>query len=514
MVRPLSGTYLHQGPSGLAGRKSQRNLPFSGVSSSKKRYWSEQVSRLSPEFQPIAKTFGELAMQDSGAIEFNPRYPNNVKQVPRFPLPSNPAQMKLSLDLKKRLNRLGLQVDIDAHYNVIGKLPTNLPKSFLGRERIPVLALKAHLDTTYEQPNQGVIPKIHYRYQGQPLEISSKNNKGEKVLLDPETSPALKRRVGEDVITASGNTLLGADAKAGVAEILEALSVLQDYNNQHPTKPLYHPDLRVVFTVDEETNLLGARTIDLKRLGADYAIDLDDTEPGQINVRSYFGQNINIKIRARMVHAAEAANIRLANPMMLAAQLVSSLPKKQLLENKTGQMQGYLFLDQMKTNLHEAEILILARDFNEAGVQRKVKQVIDAVEKLQQQIQGAPAEIQWRVESEYRNPKIDTRSVFTRHLVQSAKNAGIKPKITGFRGCSDAAIWSERGLPTINIGCGWQNAHQLTEWVSVQDLYRMSRYLLKIITDWPTNGPKITLQQKRQQLFQPLAWPKVSQSPN
>jgi tripeptide aminopeptidase len=477
--------------------------------------WKRQVLDLPRDLQPVVKTFGELVMQNSGAIEFKPRYPQDIRQVPNYPLPSNPEQMALATDLKKRLEKLGLQATLDEHYNVIGRLPSNLPMDFPGRKTVPVLAFTSHLDTTYEQPNQGVVPKLHRNYKGDALLIAAQNHSGKRIVLDPQENPALKSRVGHDIITASGDTLLGADAKAGVTEILESLRLIQAYNRMNPTKPLYYPEIRVAFVVDEESNLMGARTVDLKKLGADFAIDLDDTDPGRINVRSYFGHNVSVKIQARTVHTAELANMRMASPMMLAAQIATDLPKNQLLENKKGDIRGYLYLDQLKANWHEAEMLFLVRDMDEAAVKARVNRVLQSIHKVQLQAQGTPANIQWRVEEEYRNPRVDSRSPFVTHLVRSAKAAGIKPQITDFKGCTDAAVWSERGLPTVNLGSGWQNAHQLTEWVSAQELQRMSHYLLKVITDWPTQGPKISARlQGGNKPFMPVSWPQGKQSKN
>lgn len=482
-------------------------------------HWESQLNQLSPELRPVVKTFGELVRQNSGAIEFTPRYPQTVQEVPRYPLPSNPEQMLLAQDLVKRLQALGLETTLDAHYNVIGKLDSNLPENFPNRESLSTLALTAHLDTTYEQPNQGVMPRLHRHYNGQPLTLSPKNNKGEAVVLDPGQSPALAWRLGYDIITASGDTLLGADAKAGIAEILEALRLLQEHNRINPQKPLYHPNIRVVFAVDEETNLMGARTVDLNALGADFAIDLDDTEPGNINVRSYTGHNINVTLKGKLVHPSEAAQMKMANPMMLASSLAASLPKNQLLENKQGRMQGYISLDQLRGDLIQAQLLFLARDLKDEAVKKRVATVLSAIEKLKGQLQGkgkspfrnTPATVTWRVEEEYKNPNIASNTPFVRLLKKSAWTAQLNPKITEFRGCTDAAIWTERGLPTVNLGCGWQNAHQLTEWTSAQDLYKMSRYLLQIITDWPQHGPKKPTVLPSTLRFQPIAWPKITQ---
>lgn len=469
--------------------------------------WEQALAQLSPELRPVVKTFGEIARQNSGAIDFKPRYPQNIQDVPRYPLPSNPEQMALAKDLAGRLEKLGLEVSLDKHYNVIGKLKSNLTDNFPNKTAVPVLALTAHLDTTYEQPNQGVTPRLHRNYQGGKLVISERNAKGDAVVLDPAQTPALKKRIGEDIITASGDTLLGADAKAGVAEILEALRLLQAYNKARPQAPLLHPELRVVFAVDEETNLLGARTVDLNQLGADFAIDLDDNEPGNINVRSYHGHNVDVTIQGKIVHAAEAARMRMANPMMLASEVAAGLPRNQRLENKRGDMKGYISLDQISADLLQARILFLARDFSEAGVKKRVAAILKALEKVKQQSKDLPASFSWRVEEEYKNPAIPTDSPFVKLLQQSARSSGLTSKISDFRGCTDAAVWSERGLPTVNLGCGWQNAHQLTEWVSAQDLYRMSRYLLQIITDWPTQGPK----KQNTVVKSDLAWPKITQ---
>jgi tripeptide aminopeptidase len=479
--------------------------------------WENQLNQLSPELRPVVKTFGELVRQNSGAVEFKPRYPQTVPEIPRYPLPSTPEQMLLAQDLAKRLQTLGLEVTLDSHYNVIGKLKSNLPESFPRRDSLSTLALTAHLDTTYEQPNQGVIPQLHRHYNGQPITITKKNNKGEPVILDPGQTPALAWRLGYDIITASGDTLLGADAKAGVAEILEALRLLQEHNKAHPENPLYHPHLRILFAVDEETNLMGARTVDLNILGADFAIDLDDTEPGNINVRSYTGHNINVTIKGKIVHASEAAQMKMANPMMLASSLAASLPKNQLLENKQGQMQGYISLDQLNSDLVQAQLLFLARDLKDDAVKKRVATVLNAVEKLKKQLKGngqypaksTPATVTWQVEEEYKNPNIASNSPFVRLLRKSALKTQLDPKITAFRGCTDAAILTERGLPTVNLGCGWQNAHQLTEWTSAQDLYKMSRYLLQIITDWPQNGPQKPSQPAP--TVHPIAWPKITQ---
>jgi tripeptide aminopeptidase len=468
--------------------------------------WNESVNRLAPELRPVVKTFGELVRQNSGAFDYTPRYPDKIEDVKRYPLPSNPEQMKLAEDLKKRLQALGLEASLDKHYNVIGKLESNVPKGKPFYATMSTVVLTAHLDTTYEQPNEDVEPQLHPAFHGQTLVVSEHNQKGQKVVLDPAITPALQARKGHNIITASGDTLLGADAKAGVAEILEALRQLKTHNEQHPTQPLYHPNIRVVFAVDEESNLLGARGVDLNALGADFGIDLDDTDPGKINVRSFNGHNVNVDIQGKLVHSAEADQMKMANAMMLASQIAAGLPKNQLLENKTGSVKGYLCLDQMQGDFNQARLLFLARDLKDEQVRKRVAAVIRQVQNVKDSAKNTPAQIKWRVEEEYQNPSIDSQSPFVKLLQQSARAVGIQPKITEFRGCTDAAVWSERGLPTVNLGCGWQNAHQLNEWVSAQDLYQMSQYLLKILTQWPEHGPRKPAVKN----FANIAWPKIT----
>jgi tripeptide aminopeptidase len=483
----------------FAGRKTAPD-----PAAQKKAAWQQAVQALPADLQPVVKTFGELVMQDSGAVQFFPRYPEQIEAVPRFPRPSHPSQEALARDLARRLQALGLQVTLDRHFNVIGTLPSNVPPSHPRAKGLPTVAIKAHLDTTYEQPNQNVLPRLHRRFNGQPIRLT------DQAVLDPATSPTLKQYVGEDLITSDGTTLLGADAKAGVAAILEALRLIQASRQPHPT-------IKAVFTVDEESNLLGARTLDLNQLGADVALDLDDTQPGKINVRSYHGHNVEVTITARMVHTAEAASMGQANAMMLASRIAAALPKNQLMEHKRGQqMKGYLYLDQLEANWQKARMLFLVRDVDEAAVRRRVQTVLKAVENVQQSLGNAPAQIRWRVEEEYANPNLNSKSGFVQHLVRSARAEGLTPKISTFQGCTDAAVWSQRGLPTVILGCGWQNAHQLTEWVSAQDLQRTARHLVRLLTDWPERGPL------RSELgtpppppggYLPLGWPRVTTSP-
>ncbi|MBY0403478.1 MAG: isoaspartyl peptidase/L-asparaginase [Cyanobacteria bacterium] len=172
----------------------------SGSSTSKIQAWHQKIAQLPEGVRSVTQTFGELVMQDSESLLYSPRYPEPLTQIPRYPRPTDIGQEKMALNLAKRLKKLGLQVQLDEHFNVIGSLKSNLPPNFPHKAKLPVVALKAHLDTTYEQPGKNIIPQLHPQYGGGVLTVSNQNYLGNLVKLDPGDTPALRKRVGEDII--------------------------------------------------------------------------------------------------------------------------------------------------------------------------------------------------------------------------------------------------------------------------------------------------------------------------
>jgi tripeptide aminopeptidase len=316
-----------------------------------------------------------------------------------------------------------------------------------------------------------VTPIVH-RYEGGTLPLP-----GDPLqVLDPEELPELASRVGHDIVTSDGTTLLGADDKAGVAEIMAAVAYLA----QHPEPP--RAPVRVAFTVDEEVGA-GTRHFDLDRFGADLAYTLDGSGVGELEIETFSADQVAITIRGRGVHPGTAKG-KLVNAVKLAADLVAALPRDRLSPETTEDRQGYVHPSRIEGNAEETRLVFIVRDHDDALLAEHV----DVLRRLADDVVAREprARVTVAVSETYRNmrPAIEARPEVVEAAEEAIRRAGVEPVRSLIRGGTDGAMLTARGLPTPNIFTGGQEYHSVREWLSVQDMGAAAATVVELVRVW------------------------------
>lgn len=362
--------------------------------------------------------------------------------------PSTKKQCDLAELLVKELKELGLKdVEVDEHCYVTATLP--------GNRDAPTLGLIAHMDTSPESPGAGVKPIIHRNYQGERIVLPG----DETQVLDPEVDVELKKWIGTDIITSDGTTLLGADDKAGVAEIMTALSYLK----RHPEVP--HGTIRVAFTPDEEVGA-GTKYFDVKKFGAEVAYTVDGGEAGTLDVETFNAAVVHFTFRGVEVHPGYGKG-KLVNSIRMAAEAIKMLPAYEAPETTEGH-QGYLHPYVIEGGVDKTTVKVLLRDFTAEGLRRRKEIVKDIARKVEALYPGGKVEVE--IKDQYRNMKehLQKRWEVVEKAEEAIRLAGLKPERSIVRGGTDGAMLSEKGLPTPNIFTGGHNFHSRREWIPVE----------------------------------------------
>jgi tripeptide aminopeptidase len=295
-------------------------------------------------------------------------------------------------------------------------------------------------------------------------------------VLDPKQLPELAARVGHDIVTSDGTTLLGADDKAGIAEIMAAVSYLA----RHPERT--RAPLRVAFTVDEEVGR-GAEDFDLEVFGADVAYTLDGSSLGELETETFSATSIRVTIRGLSVHPGTAKG-KLVNAVKLAAELVASLPADRLSPETTEKREGYVHPHRISGGAEEAIVDFIARDHEDDLLEQHVQLLRDLAGRIAEREPRAHLEIERR--DSYRNmrPYIEKHPRVVEAALEAIRRAGVEPKLTITRGGTDGAVLSSRGLPTPNLFTGGQEYHSVREWASVQDMGAAASTIVELAGVW------------------------------
>ena len=383
--------------------------------------------------------------------------------------PSTEKQLDLCRVLRDELEEIGLDdVRLDEHGYVYGSLE--------GVGSAPAIGLIAHVDTSPDVTGTGVDPQVHRRYDGGRIELPGDPRGDSRVVLDPEELPLLKGKIGHDLVTTDGTTLLGADDKAGVAEIMAAVAYLK----RNPGEP--HAPIRVCFTVDEEV-AGGAEHLDIERFGAKYAYTLDGAAPGEIEAETFNAAKVVVTIRGRSTHPGTAKG-QLVNAIKLAADFVASLPRDSLSPETTEEREGFVHPTKIAGGAEEAMVELIVRDHDAAKMDEHVALLRRLAEEIKEREPRATVDV---VDQEqYRN----MGEVISRHpeVMEAAEEAvrrvGIEPVHTIIRGGTDGARLSQRGLPTPNLFTGGSEYHSRREWASVQDMAAAAAMIVELARVW------------------------------
>ena len=382
--------------------------------------------------------------------------------------PSTPGQRVLGELLAGELRAAGLEdVSIDDNGYVTAALDATVDRD----AQMPMVGLLAHLDTSPDAPGNGVEPIVHRSYDGAIIELPKGGTR-----LDPASMPELVGKSGHDLVTASGDTLLGADDKAGIAAIVTAVAHLA----AHPELP--RPPLRVAFTPDEEIGA-GARLLDLDRFGATCAYTVDGSEVGELQDETFSALEAIVTITGVDVHPGWAKG-RMVNALRLAARVVSALPVDNLAPEATDGRDGYIHPYVISGSPARAEIHLILRDFDDdlldshaALLERTAHQIVDAEPR---------AGLEIRLREQYRNMRrhIEPLPRLVEVAAEAMRMEGIEPIRTAIRGGTDGSQLSARGLPTPNIFDGGHEYHSVREWVSLQDMAAAAATLVHMAALW------------------------------
>lgn len=382
--------------------------------------------------------------------------------------PSTPGQLVLLRALAAELNALGLaDVVIDDYGYVMATVPATA-----GHEQAPVIGFVAHVDTSPEMPGHDVRPIVHERYDGRDLVLPD----DPAAVLRASENPALAAQTGHDIVTASGLTLLGADDKAGVAEIMAAV----EYLVTHPD--VAHGPVRVAFTPDEEIGR-GANHFDVARFGATCAYTLDGGGRGEMEFESFSADAITVTFRGFNTHPGYAKG-RMVNAIRVAADFIAALPRSEMSPETTEGYEGYLHPYQMHASVDRTSVKVLVRDFVTSTLKNKEALVERTARSVVARHPGASVEL--LIEESYRN----MREVLEGHpqVVELARKAirlaGLEPIERPIRGGTDGSRLSFMGLPTPNLFAGEHNFHSRLEWVSAQDMDKAVEVIVRLAGLW------------------------------
>jgi tripeptide aminopeptidase len=378
--------------------------------------------------------------------------------------PSTPGQLVLMNLLASELRGMGLQdVVLDEH----GYLMATVPATSV-RAGIPVIGFIAHVDTSPEMSGTEVRPIVHARYDGGDIVLPDDPS----AVLRAADDPALAARIGDDIVTASGSTLLGADDKAGVAEIMVAVEHLV----AHPEIP--HGPIRVAFTPDEEIGR-GANHFDVDRFGATCAYTLDGGGRGELEYESFSADLFTVTFKGFNTHPGYAKG-RMVNSIRAAADFIASLPRTEMTPETTDDYEGFVHPYHLDASVEETTVRVLIRDFmtGELGTKRAL------LEHLAREAAAAHAgcQAETSITEQYRN----MREVLERHPAiierarQAMRRAGIEPIERPIRGGTDGSRLSFMGLPTPNLFAGEHNFHSRLEWTSVQDMDKAVEVIIEL----------------------------------
>ena len=379
--------------------------------------------------------------------------------------PSTPGQLELGRLLVGELRDAGLR---HAALDENGYVTATLESTNGGA---PVVGLIAHLDTSPEAPGHNVEPLVHRAYDGGVIELPRGGTR-----LDPAAMPELHASHGHDIVTSSGDTLLGADDKAGVAEIMTAVSHLA----ANPELP--RPTLKVAFTPDEEIGE-GATLFDIERFGALCAYTLDGSSLGELQDETFSAYEAILTIHGVEVHPGQATG-KLVNALRLAARVVSALPSDTLTPETTAGREGFIHPYELTGTTGKAELRAIIRDFDEQLLERHVQLLERAAHEV---VDPEPrARLELEVRRQYRNMRSYLDRVPTAVAAAEAaiRAEGIEPVRAPIRGGTDGSRLSEMGLPTPNIFTGGHEYHSVREWASVQEMAAAVATIIRLAEVW------------------------------
>ena len=390
--------------------------------------------------------------------------------------PTTEKQKNLSTILVEELKAMGIE---DAHMDewgyVYATLPANTDKD------VPVICFCSHVDTAPDASGTGVKPILHKAYDGGDIVLPDDNTQ----IIAPSAHPYLKQLVGQDIITASGTTLLGADDKSGVAEIMDAVN----YLITHPE--VKHGTIKILFTPDEEVGK-GTAKLDMQKLGADFGYTLDGGERGSLEDETFSADGVTLVIHGVITHPGYAKD-KLVNALKIAAEVLATLPREALSPETTEGKQGFVHPVRVEGIAEKCTVEFIIRDFVTEGLKKKEELLLAIVEMVMERYPSARYE--FHVNEQYRNMKevLDAHPQVVQYAREAIERAGMTVKTESIRGGTDGSRLSFMGLPCPNLFTGMQGIHSMQEFISVQDMNKAVETIVHLAAIWEERSTASTL---------------------
>ena len=383
-------------------------------------------------------------------------------------VPSTPGQRQLAELLKSDLAELGL-VDLEiSEYSVLtGHLPSNLPA---GYHKVPTVGWVAHLDTVNVNLSGDVHPQIVKNYQGGDVLLNAEK----QIYIKVSEHPELEKYIGSDLITSDGTSVLGADNKAAIANLMVALETLK----ANPS--ILHGDIYVCFVPDEEVGLCGSKKLDFSKFPVDFAYTIDCCELGEVVYQTFNAGSATIKVQGVTAHPMSAKNT-LVNPTLVCVDVINCLDRMQTPEHTEG-TEGFIWVESMQTNVSEATLNLKIRDHSKAMYEARKKFITDAVEYVK--AKNPKAKVQLKIVDVYGNIAdaiTPENRACVDHIFEAMRELGITPKDIAMRGGTDGSFISTKGIPTPNYFTGAHNFHSYAEFMPMTAVEKSCQMTLKLI---------------------------------
>ncbi|GAB4092348.1 peptidase T [Flaviaesturariibacter terrae] len=381
--------------------------------------------------------------------------------------PSTEKQKDLSRILLEELKAMGAaDAELDEHGYVYATIPSNIDRD------VPVICFCSHVDTAPDASGTGVKPIRHRNYTGGDITLPDDPS----IVISPADFPYLQKLQGHDIITASGTTLLGADDKAGVAEIMDAANYLLT----HPE--VKHGTIRILFTPDEEVGR-GTVKVDMQKLGARFGYTLDGGDAGSLEDETFSADGVTIVINGVITHPGYAKD-KLVNALKIGGELLASLPKSELSPETTDGKQGFVHPVRFEGIAERCTLEFIIRDFDTALLKPKEDLLKQLTESVLERFPGASYE--FSITEQYRNMKevLDQHPEVVANAREAIRRAGLELKMESIRGGTDGSRLSFMGLPCPNLFAGMQGIHSMKEFVSVQDMNKAVETIVHLCSIW------------------------------
>lgn len=377
--------------------------------------------------------------------------------------PSTPGQMILAKELGKELEEMGMSdVSVDENGYVMATLPSNIDK------KIPIIGFIAHMDTSPDMSGKDVNPQFVESYDGGDIVLNKENN----IILSPKDFPELKEYIGKTLITTDGTTLLGADDKAGVAEIMAAI----EYLIQNPE--IKHGTVKIAFTPDEEIGE-GANHFNVEKFNADLAYTMDGGKIGELEYENFNAAGAKVFIQGRNVHPGYAKN-KMINSMLIANEFIAMLPQNEVPE-KTENYEGFYHLVGYKGEVESSTIQFIIRDFHKDSFEVRKENMFTIAKNINEKYGMELVKVELKDQYYNMREKVEPVKYIVDNALKAMEEVGVKPIVRPIRGGTDGARLSFMGLPTPNIFAGGENFHGKFEYVPTHSMEKAVEVILKIV---------------------------------